>query len=263
MQHRHAQMKLKAFMYLVRYKAVQRSYWSRVRGLHLAQVGQQWQLSLLVAALVSPVRHHPSQEMMHQGTFLAVKVKTDWWSGVLTPFLDAPLPGTLTVQRGECNSSGGCGSLWTRPEPSGQVGASGSRVLFSETQGWERDNAWYRCDRAGRRVTPGRSESCPPAAEIQTLRTARDKHWFRHCWCSLNSFSVIEWRPELTFDPAHGVDNDRCFSALGASSPQELEGFQVPVQVRLTGRVTVVDHVLWCALMSERGTCEVMQQKSS
>lgn len=180
-------------MYLVRYKAVQRSNWSRVRGLHLAQVGQQWQLSLLVAALVFPVRHHPSQKMMHQGTFLAVKVKTDWWSGVLTLFLDAPLPGTLTVQRGECNSLEGCGSLWTHPEPSGQVGAFGSHVLFSETQVWERDNGWYRCDRAGRHVTLGRSESCPPAAEIQTLRTARDKHWFRHCLSSLSSVSVIEW----------------------------------------------------------------------
>lgn len=70
-------MKLKAVLYLVRYKAVQRSYWSRVRGLHLAQVGQQRQLSLLVAALVSPVRHHSPQKMMHRGTFLAVKVKTD------------------------------------------------------------------------------------------------------------------------------------------------------------------------------------------
>lgn len=33
----------------------------------------------------------------------------------------------------------------------------------------------------------------------------------------------------LTFDPAHGVDNDGSLSALGASAPQGFQGFQVAV----------------------------------
>lgn len=61
-------------------------------------------------------------------------------------------------------------------------------------------------------------------------------------------------QPELTFDPAHGVDDDGGLSALGAATPQELQGFQVAVQVRLAGRLAVVDHVLWRALMRERRT---------
>lgn len=41
-------------VYLVRREAVQRSNWSRVRRLQPAQVGQQGQLSVLIAALVLP-----------------------------------------------------------------------------------------------------------------------------------------------------------------------------------------------------------------
>lgn len=43
----------------------------------------------------------------------------------------------------------------------------------------------------------------------------------------LNNFP--QGSPQLTFDPAHGVDNDRSFSALGASTPQGLKAFQVAV----------------------------------
>lgn len=45
-------------LYLVWREAVQRPDWSRVSGLQLAQVGQQRQISLLITALVLPVKQH-------------------------------------------------------------------------------------------------------------------------------------------------------------------------------------------------------------
>ena len=49
-------------VYLVRGEAVQRSDWSRIRRLQLTQVGQQRQLSVLIGALVLPVKDDTSTE---------------------------------------------------------------------------------------------------------------------------------------------------------------------------------------------------------
>ena len=80
----------------------------------------------------------------------------------------------------------------------------------------------------------------------------------------LNIASVCNrGEPELTFDPAHCVDNDGRLSALGATTPQGLQRFQVTVQVWLTWRLTVEDGVLWCALVCERRTWKTTQHKPS
>lgn len=79
-------------------------------------------------------------------------------------------------------------------------------------------------------MRPAGSGSGPPGAGVQTLRRQR-----------ANRF---ELRPavlnrtvggaEPTFDPAHGVDDERRLSAFGASAPQRLQGFQVTGQVGFT-----------------------------
>lgn len=51
--------------------------------------------------------------------------------------------------------------------------------------------------------------------------------------CTSETFEVLHMPSLLTFDPAHCVDDDRSLSALGASTPQRLQGFQVAFQVRL------------------------------
>ena len=56
----------------------------------------------------------------------------------------------------------------------------------------------------------------------------------------------------LTFDPAHGVDDDGRLSVVQA--PQGLEGLQIAVQVRFTGRLAIEDHVLWGPLVCKGGT---------
>lgn len=140
------------------------------------------------------------------------------------------------------------------------MGASGSHALFSQTQGWERDSGWHHRDQAGRCVTPVGSESCQPAAEIQILRTVRDKTLVK---APLRGHTSPLLLPELTFDPAHSVYNDGRLAAMWASSPQELKGFQVTVQVCLTGRVSIIDHVLWRPLMCERWTCRLIKYSLS
>lgn len=146
-------------------------------------------------------------------------------SVVLTLSPGDPLLETLLVRWDECNFWGDCGSLWTHPWRSGQAGASGARVPSSETLARGRHTGWCRRVRVGRRARAGRSGSCPLEAEIQTLWTAQKSI---QTMFETRSSSLLS-ECELTFDPAHGVDNDGSLSALGASTPQGLKGFQVAV----------------------------------
>lgn len=93
-------------VYLVRRKAVERSNWSKVCRLELAQVGQQRQLSVLVAALVFPVTR-PCQNQDSEDRILT----PSHGAGALTMFPAVQHPGTLTGQKGGCSSWGGCGAL--------------------------------------------------------------------------------------------------------------------------------------------------------
>lgn len=92
-------------MYLVWRKAVKRSNWSKVCRLELTQVGQQGQLSVLIAALVPPVTT-PSKNQDFVSNIDALTQAV-----ALTMFPAVLHPGTLTGQQGVCSSWGGCGDL--------------------------------------------------------------------------------------------------------------------------------------------------------
>ena len=76
----------------------------------------------------------------------------------------------------------------------------------------------------------------------------------------LNSFTALG---TLTFDPAHGVDDHGSVPALGTPAPKGLHGLEVAVQVRVAGRLAVVDHVFWRALVCEGRTLKERLSQSA
>lgn len=92
---------------------------------------------------------------------------------------------------------------------------------------------------------------------------AIDTHALLNLKLSMLLLSCNRRDSELTFDPAHGVDNDGRLSNLGASMPQGLQRFQVTVQVWLARWLTIVDHVLRSVQVCKRRTWKTTRFEST